>query len=422
MERVVITGMGIVSPLGCGVDLVWERLLAGKSGIRHLPDSIAMHLETKFAGNVPSQEDDHEGGFNPVNLISTKDLRKMDRFIQFGLVAAEEAIRQAGWVPETNHQKERTAVVIGSGIGGFPAIANAVRITDTKGVGRLSPFTVPSFLVNMAAGHISIRYGFKGPMGSPVTACAAGVQAIGDSLRMIRSGEADVAICGGAEACIDLVSLGGFAAAKALSSKHYNNPSEASRPFDQARDGFVMGEGAGILVIESLSHALRRGAEPIAEIVGYGTTSDAHHITAGPEDGEGARRAMESAISMAGIDPIDIQHLNAHATSTPVGDLGEINAIKTLFIDNQNLAVTSTKSASGHLLGAAGGIEAIFTALAIRDQIAPATLNLTNPDTASGNIQFIKDQAQEMPIEYAISNGFGFGGVNSSVLLRRWHA
>jgi 3-oxoacyl-[acyl-carrier-protein] synthase II len=421
MERVVITGMGIVSPLGCGVDLVWERLLTGKSGIRHLDESIAMHLATKVAGNVQSKDEDPEGGFSPESLIPVKDLRKMDRFIQFGLVAAEESITQAGWRPTSEHQKERTAIVIGSGIGGFPAITNAVRTTDKKGVDRLSPFTVPSFLVNMAAGHISIRYGFKGPMGSPVTACAAGVQAIGDSFRMIRMNEADVAICGGAEACIDLVSLGGFAAARALSTKFNGNPSESSRPFNQDRDGFVMGEGAGILVIEALTHALERGAKPIAEIVGYGTTSDAYHMTSGPEDGNGAKRAMEAAISIAGIQPSNIQHLNAHATSTPIGDLGEINAIKSLFSDNKSLAITSTKSSTGHLLGAAGGIEVIFTALAIRDQLVPATLNLNNPDYAGKDLRFIKNEAVKMEIEYAISNGFGFGGVNASLLLRKWH-
>ncbi len=272
----------------------------------------------------------------------------------------------------------------------------------------------------MAAGHVSIRHGFKGPMSAPVTACAAGVQAVGDAVRMIRCGEADIAVCGGAEACIDLVSLAGFAAAKALSTQYNHEPSAASRPFDSDRDGFVMGEGAGILVVESLQHAQNRGAKPIAEIVGYGTTSDAYHMTAGPEDGEGARRAMEIAITMAGIQPEAIQHLNAHATSTQVGDLAEINAIKNLFKQPANLAVTSTKSATGHLLGAAGGIEAIFTALALRDPIAPATLNLNNPDATSSGLSFLHKKAQAMPMQYAISHGFGFGGVNASLLLRRW--
>jgi 3-oxoacyl-[acyl-carrier-protein] synthase II len=414
MQRVVITGMGIVSPLGCGVDVVWSRLLKGASGIRHLPEAMSEHLSVKVAGIVLNLEQEAQGGFNPEALLVAKELRKMDRFIQFALVAAEEAIQQAQWFPANLHEQSRTATVIASGIGGFPAITHAVRTTDNKGPQRLSPFTIPSFLVNMAAGHVSIRHGFKGPMGAPVTACAAGVQAVGDAVRMIRSGEADIAVCGGAEACIDLVSLAGFAAAKALSTQYNHEPSAASRPFDSDRDGFVMGEGAGILVVESLQHAQNRGAQPIAEIVGYGTTSDAYHMTAGPEDGEGARRAM------AGIQPSDIQHLNAHATSTMVGDLAEINAIKNLFKQAANLAVTSTKSATGHLLGAAGGIEAIFTALALRDQIAPATLNLNNPDAASSSLRFVRNQAQAMPMEYAISNGFGFGGVNASLLLRRW--
>ncbi len=420
MERIVITGMGMVSPLGCGVEHVWKRLLAGQSGISTLPEEISATLNTKVAGMVPNLEKDSIAGFNPDALIPVKDQRKMDRFIQFAIVAAEEAIQQAGWFPPDEQAKERTATIIASGIGGFTAITNSVRVTDSKGIQRLSPFTIPSFLVNMAAGHVSIRHGFKGPLGAPVTACAAGVQAIGDAARLIRSGEADIAICGGSEACIDLVSLGGFSAARALSSKYNDRPTEASRPFDQGRDGFVMGEGAGILVIESLEHAQARGAQPIAEIVGYGTSADAYHITSGPEDGDGARRAMQIAINMAGIKAADIQYLNAHATSTPIGDLGEINAIKSIFSGGATPAVSSTKSATGHLLGAAGGIEAIFTALSIRDQIAPATLNLSKPDIAGEAVDFIKGKPRSMEIEYAISNGFGFGGVNASVLLRKW--
>jgi 3-oxoacyl-[acyl-carrier-protein] synthase II len=345
----------------------------------------------------------------------------MDRFILFALAAAKEAIAQAGWAPESDEAKERTATIIASGIGGFGAIADAVRTVDTRGPRRLSPFTIPSFLVNLAAGHVSIQHGFKGPLGAPVTACAAGVQAIGDAARLIQCGEADIAICGGAEAAIDRVSLGGFAAARALSSDFNETPARASRPFDRDRDGFVMGEGAGILVIESLEHALARGAQPIVELVGYGTSADAYHLTAGPEDGSGARRAMQTAIRQAGIQPAEIQHLNAHATSTQVGDKGELAAIKSVFGEQNAIAVTSTKSATGHLLGAAGGIEAIFTALAIRDQIAPATLNLENPDEAAQGVDIVHGAARPMDIEYALSNGFGFGGVNASVLLRRWH-
>jgi 3-oxoacyl-[acyl-carrier-protein] synthase II len=344
----------------------------------------------------------------------------MDRFILFALAAASEAIAQAAWIPSDTHSLERTATVIASGIGGFPAIVEAVRTTDQRGVRRLSPFTVPSFLANLAAGHISIRYGFKGPIGTPVTACAASVQAIGDAARLIRAGEADVAVCGGSEACIDLVSLGGFAAARALSTGFNETPARASRPFDRDRDGFVMGEGAGILVIEELEHAIRRGAKPLAEIVGYGTTADAYHITSGPEDGDGARRAMEGALRQASLRPGDIQHLNAHSTSTPVGDVSELEAIKAVFGRDEKIAVSATKSATGHLLGAAGGAEAIFTILALRDQVAPPTLNLDNADTAAEGVDIVAREARRMPMEHAISNGFGFGGVNASVIFRRW--
>lgn len=420
MERIVITGMGIVSPLGCGIELVWQRLLSGQSGIRKLSADIADNLSTKIAGIVPSKADDASGGFAPEEVIAFKELKKMDRFIQFAMVAAEEAIKQAKWFPQSDREQARTATVIASGIGGFPAIAQAVRTTDNKGVARLSPFTVPSFLVNLAAGHVSIRHGFKGPIGAPVTACAAGVQAIGDAARMIRAGEADIAVCGGTEACIDLVSMGGFAAAKALSSSFNDTPEKASRPFDSQRDGFVMGEGAGILVIETLSHATARGATPIAEIVGYGTSADAYHITAGPEDGDGAKRAMQAAIAMANIQPNDIQHLNAHATSTPVGDAGELRAIKTVFGEHSPIAITSTKSSTGHLLGAAGGIEAIFTALSVRDQQVPYNLNLENVDAQAEGLHFVREKTQPLAIQYAISNGFGFGGVNASIVLKRF--
>lgn len=422
IRRIVVTGMGAVTPLGCGVETVWQRLLAGRSGLRRLADDVVADLQAKVGGVVPSYLEDADGGFNPDLTVPVKEQKKMDRFILFALAAAKEALAQAGWVAETPEAQERTATIIASGIGGFPAIAEAVRITDTKGPRRLSPFTIPSFLVNMAAGHVSINHGFKGPLGAPVTACAAGVQAIGDAARMIRAGEADIAVCGGAEACIDRVSLAGFAAARALSSAYTDNPEQASRPFDSGRDGFVMGEGAGILVIEELEHALARGATPIVELVGYGTSADAYHMTAGPEDGDGAKRAMQAAIRQAGIHASDIQHLNAHATSTPVGDKGELAAIKAVFGTENHIAVTSTKSATGHLLGAAGGIEAIFTALAIRDQIAPATRNFEQPDPFAEGVDIVHGAARNMPIEYAISNGFGFGGVNASVLFKRWQA
>lgn len=419
-RRVVVTGMGLVSPLGSGVEAVWARLLAGRSGLRVLPDEVVADLPAKVGGAVPSLAEDAEAGFDPDRATPPKEQKKMDRFIMFAMEAARQALEQAGWQARDANAQERTATIIGSGVGGFGAIADAVRTTDTRGPRRLSPFTIPSFLVNLAAGHVSIQHGFKGPLGAPVTACAAGVQAIGDAARLIRCGEADIAVCGGAEAAIDRVSLAGFAAARALSSGFNETPERASRPFDSDRDGFVMGEGSGLLVIESLEHALARGAKPIAELVGYGTSADAYHLTAGPEDGSGARRAMSLALAQAGISPAQVQHLNAHATSTPVGDLGELAAIKSLFGTDNKIAVTSTKSATGHLLGAAGGIEAIFTLLAIRDQIVPATLNFENPDPAAQGVDIVHGQARPMPIEYALSNGFGFGGVNASVLFKRW--
>ena len=403
--------MGAVSPLGVGVEANWSRLLAGQSGIRALSDNVAADLPVKACGIVPDIVDDPEAGFDPDRAIPKKDQKKMDRFIQFAMAAADEALAQPEWKPDDERARERTATIIASGVGGFPAIVDAVRTTDERGVRRLSPFTVPAFLVNLAAGQVSIKHGFKGTLGAPVTACAAGVQAIGDGARLLLSGEADVAVCG---------SLGGFAAARALSTGFNDQPQRASRPFDRDRDGFVMGEGAGILVIETLDHALSRGATPIAELVGYGTTSDAYHMTAGPEDGSGARRAIEIALRQAGISPLEVQHLNAHATSTPVGDNGELSAIKAVFGTEGKIAVTSTKSATGHLLGAAGGIEAIYSVLALRDQIAPATLNLDHPDAAAEGVDLVRGAARPMAIEHVLSNGFGFGGVNASVLFRAW--
>jgi 3-oxoacyl-[acyl-carrier-protein] synthase II len=418
--RVVITGMGVVSPLGCGVERVWSRLIAGQSGINILPDSIVPDIPCKVGGQVPTLEQDPEGGFDPDRFIPVKDQRKMDRFIHFAIAAADEALEQANWHPTDEAQQERTGTIIASGVGGFPSMAEATRITDEKGARRLSPFTVPSFLVNLAAGHVSIRHSFKGPLGAPVTACAASVQSLGDAVRMIRAGEADVVLAGGAEACIDRVALGGFAAARALSTGFNDTPEKASRPFDTARDGFVMGEGAAMLVVESLDHALARGATPIVEVLGYGTSADAYHITSGPEDGSGARRAMTLALKQAGLKPSDIGYLNAHSTSTPVGDKGEIAAMQAVFGPDSGLPVSSTKSATGHLLGAVGGIEAIFTALALRDGILPGTLNLENPDESAKGLDLIGPQARKQQVDYALSNGFGFGGVNASVVLGRW--
>lgn len=418
--RIVVTGVGTVSPLGCGTEAVWARLLAGRSGLSLLPAEVSDGVGSLIAGQVPSRAEDPEAGYDPLVAIAAKDLKKMDRFIEFALVAAKEALDQAGWQPISEAQRERTATIIASGVGGFGAIAEAVRTTDARGPRRLSPFTAPSFLANMAAGNVSIQYGFRGPLGAPITACAAGVQAIGDAARLIRSGEADIALCGGAEAAINRVSLGSFAVARALSTGFNERPQEASRPFDSDRDGFVMAEGAGLLVIETLQHALARGATPLAELVGYGTSADAYHLTAGPEDGSGARRAMTQALRQAGIDATEVQHINAHATSTQVGDKGELAAIRAVFGDASPVAITSTKSSTGHLLGAAGGIEAIFTVLALRDQVVPPTLNLHHPDQAADGLNLVALRARRLPLEYALSNGFGFGGVNASVLFRRW--
>ncbi|SDV47273.1 beta-ketoacyl-ACP synthase II [Chitinasiproducens palmae] len=416
--RIVVTGTGIVSPLGCGVGPTWRRLLASESGVRRLAADLAPDVRCQVAGLVPDR--DEPSGFDEDAHVSTKDLKKMDRFIAVALGASAHAVAQARWFPSSEIERARTATVIASGIGGFPAIARAVRTTDERGAQRLSPFTVPSFLSNMAAGWVSIRHGFRGPLGAPATACAASVQAIGDAARLIRAGEADIAVCGGTESAIDRVSLGSFAAAKALSTGFNDTPQAASRPFDSHRDGFVMGEGAGVLVIESLEHALNRGAAPLAELVGYGTAADAYHLTAGPDSGEGAARAMHAALSQAGVPARAIRHLNAHATSTPVGDRGELAAIRTVFGPAPELAISATKSATGHMLGAAGGVEAIFTIMALRDQIVPPTLNLVEPDPLADGLDIVGPVSRQWEFDYAISNGFGFGGVNASVIFKRW--
>lgn len=425
MRRVVITGMGLVSPLGCRVELAWQRLLAGRSGITLLPDAVTEGIPAKVAGRVLPLSEDPEGGWDVDAVVSAKDQRKMDRFIPFALGAADQALAQAGWpvahgTAGDEAARARTATVIASGIGGFGAIADAVRTTETRGPQRLSPFTVPSFLVNLAAGQVSIRHGLKGPLGAPVTACAASVQALGDAARLIRAGEADIAVCGGSEAAIDRVSLGGFAAAKTLSTAFNGAPAQASRPFDSQRDGFVMGEGAGMLVIEALEHALARGAQPLAELVGYGTSADAHHITSGPEDGDGAARSMAAALAQAGLRADEVQHLNAHATSTPVGDRGELAAIRRVFGAGAGPAIVSTKSATGHLLGAAGAVATIFTVLALRDQVVPGTLNLHEPDGLAQGLDLVALSPRRMALTHAMVNGFGFGGVNATLVVRRW--
>jgi 3-oxoacyl-[acyl-carrier-protein] synthase II len=421
MRRIVVTGYGIVSPLGCGADLVWQRLLAGRSGIRRLSDNLVPDVPAKIAGVVPTTVEDAEGGFDPLRTVSAKEQMRMDRFIQFAMAAADEAIMQSGWAPATDAERNRTATIIASGIGGFATMKQAVHTIDQRGARKLSPFTVPSFLVNLAAGQISIRHGFRGPIGAPVTACAASLQALGDGARMIRSGEADVAVCGGSEACIERVSLGSFAAARALSTDFNDTPERASRPFDQLRDGFVMSEGSAVLVIEALEHALARGATPLAEIVGYGTTSDAFSMAAAPADGEGLQRCMRLAIEAAGVTPEQVGHINAHATSTPLGDAAELTAIRGVF-NGARVSITSTKAATGHLLGAAGAIGAIFAINALRFAQLPPTINLEHPDDLAAGLDMVGPKARAQSIEYAMANGFGFGGVNASMLLKRWAA
>ena len=421
MRRIVVTGCGLISPLGCGVDHVWRRLIAGRSGIRRLPASLVPDVTSKIAGVVPTKAEDPEAGFDPNQTVPVKDQKRMDRFIQLAIAAADEAIAQAHWAPATDHERERTATVIASGIGGFYTMMHATRTTDTRGVRKLSPFTVPAFLVNLASGQVSIRHGFRGPVGAPVTACAASIQAIGDGARMIRCGEADIAVCGGAESCIERVSLGSFAAAHALSTHFNDTPARASRPFDTERDGFVMSEGSGMVVIEALDHAVARGAEPLAELVGYGTTSDAYHIAAAPPDGEGLQRCMRIALQAAGIKANDVGYVNAHATSTPLGDAAELTAIRGVFGDKARVSVSSTKSATGHLLGAAGAAGSIFTIAALRHGILPATINLDTPDPAAGELDLIAKEPRKRGVDFAMTNGFGFGGVNASVVFRRWH-
>ncbi|GHC21120.1 beta-ketoacyl-ACP synthase II [Aidingimonas halophila] len=415
----VITGMGMISPLGCGVKASWERLLAGRSGISPITRFDTADLPIKVAGSVPDIESDPGAGFDPDRVLDAKERRKLELFSLYAMAAAEEALSQADWFPTSDAEREATATIVGSGIGGFPTITQAQTTLTSRGHRRLSPFTVPAFLANLAAGNVSIRYGFRGPLGCPVTACAAGVQAIGDGMRLIRSGEADVALVGGAEACIDPLSLASFHAMKALSPEQ-DDPTKASRPFDQARNGFVMGEGAGLMVIESLAHAEARGATPLAILSGYGTSSDAHHITAGPEDGAGAAAAIRSALKMAGLSPEAIDHINAHATSTPVGDRAEIASLRNAFGDAlPGIPISATKSATGHLLGAAGGVESIFSALSAMHDRLPPTLNLEHVDDDLHDLEFVASSAREHRSQHVLCNGFGFGGVNAALIVSK---
>jgi 3-oxoacyl-[acyl-carrier-protein] synthase II len=417
-RRVVVTGMGIVSPLGLGVEHVWKKLIQGESGISAIQSFDVSDLPAKIAGQVPAGTRE-DGGLTLAEWIPVKDQRKMDRFIHLGLVAAMEAVEDSGWMPEDEESREATGVMIGSGIGGLQTIYEAsVQVHEGK-VKRLSPFFIPSALINLASGHLSIKYGFKGPNHSAVTACATGVHAIGDAARLIMWGDADVMVAGGAEASVVPLGIGGFCASRALSTDFNDRPQQASRPWDKDRDGFVMGEGAGVLVLEELEHARARGAKIYGEVVGYGLSGDAHHITAPAEGHAGAFRAMRAAFRNGGISPSDVQYVNAHGTSTPMGDDLELEAVERFFGDEaRGLAMSSTKSATGHLLGAAGAVEAIFSLLAIRDGVAPPTLNLDEPSRASV-IDRVAHSAQERRIDCALSNSFGFGGTNASVIFRR---
>ncbi len=415
-RRVVVTGMGIASPLGIGVGTVWSRLLEGRSGIDRIAAFDPSGLQAQVAGEVPAGLA-ADGGLTLDDWIPHKDQKKMDRFIHLGMVAAAEAVADSGWVPATEEDREATGVMIGSGIGGLQTIyETSIQVHEGK-ARRVSPFFIPSALINLISGHVSIRFGFKGPNHSAVTACATGVHAIGDAARLIMLGDADVMVAGGAEAAVCALGIAGFCASRALSTGFNETPGRASRPWDRDRDGFVMGEGAGILVLEEYEHARARDARIYGEVIGYGLSGDAHHITAPAEGHAGAYRAMVKALNSAGLGPEDIQYVNAHGTSTMADDL-ELEAVERLFGDHgRNLAMSSTKSATGHLLGAAGAIEAIFSLLAIRDDAAPPTLNLDNPSRPSA-IDRVAHEAQRRPIGVALSNSFGFGGTNASLVVR----
>jgi 3-oxoacyl-[acyl-carrier-protein] synthase II len=420
MRRVVVTGLGMVSPLGVGVKNNWERLINGESGIRGIQSFDVSDLPSKIAGEVP-RGDTASGLLNADDYVSPKDQRKMDRFIVLAIAAAHEAVADSGWTPTDEEPRERTGVMIGSGIGGLPAIYDGAVVLHEKGPRRISPFFIPASLINLASGHVSIQYGFKGPNHSVVTACSTGAHAIGDAARLIMWEDADVMLAGGAEAAVSRLGIAGFAAARALSTGFNDRPSEASRPWDKGRDGFVMGEGAGVLVLEELEHARKRGAKIYAEVVGYGMSGDAYHITSPPEDGNGGFRSMRAALKRAGMDPSEIGYINAHGTSTPMGDEIELGAVKRLFGPAiETVAMSSTKSAIGHLLGAAGAVEAIFSIKAMNDSIVPPTLNLEDPSESCLGVDLVPKQAKERRVRAALSNSFGFGGTNASLIFKEF--
>jgi len=417
MRRVVVTGLGMVTPLGCGIEPTWRRLLAGESGARPIQTFDVSDLPAKIACTIP-RGDGSDGTFDPDQWMEPKEQRKVDEFIVFAMCAARQALDDSGWRPQTYEDQITTGVLLGSGIGGIGGIAETAITLKEKGPRRVSPFFIPGRLINLASGYVSIEFGLKGPNHSVVTACSTGAHAIGDAGRLIALGDADVMVAGGTESPVNRLSIAGFSACRALSTSFNDTPSRASRPYDRDRDGFVMGEGAGVVVLEELEHARGRGARIYAELIGYGLSGDAYHITAPAPDGDGALRCMKMAVKRAGISPADIDYINAHGTSTPVGDEIELNAVQGL-VGNaaSRISMSSTKSSIGHLLGAAGAVEAIFSIMAIRDQTAPPTINLDNPSVQSP-IDLVAHRAQNRHIRVVLSNSFGFGGTNASLVFR----
>ena len=419
MRRVVVTGLGMVTPLGCGVEPTWTRLLSGKSGAVPIDRFDVSDLPARIAFQIPAG-DRADGLFNADQWMDPKDQRKVDDFIIYGMTAARQALDDAKWHPTTYEDQIRTGVMIGSGIGGIGGIYDASVTLILKGPRRVSPFFIPGRIINMASGYVSIEFGLKGPNHAVVTACSTGAHAIGDAARLVALGDADVMLAGGAESPINRLSMAGFAACKALSTNFNDHPQKASRPYDKDRDGFVMGEGSGVMVLEALEHALARGAHIYGEVIGYGMSGDAYHITSPSEDGDGAFRCMQAALKRAGVTPSELDYINAHGTSTPVGDEIELRAVERLVGDVAgSIAMSSTKSATGHLLGAAGAIEAIFSILAIRDGMVPPTLNLDNPSVQT-EVDLVPHKAKTKNVDVALSNSFGFGGTNASLVFRRY--
>ena len=416
MRRVVVTGLGMVTPLGVGVDHNWSRILAGQTGISRITNFKVDDTSCQIAGQVPGA--DVEGGLDLDSFIDPREQRRQDRFIQLGVVAAQLAVEDSGWMPEDRESQNRTGVMIGSGIGGLDTIVQTDQLMNERGTRRISPFFIPSALINLVSGHVSIKYGFRGPNHAVVTACSTGAHAIGDAARMVALDDADVMVAGGAEAAVCRIGMAGFAAARALSTGYNDSPERGSRPWDKGRDGFVMGEGAGIVVLEELEHARARGATIYAEVKGYGMSGDAYHITAPAEDGDGGFRAMEAALKRAGLTPADIDYVNAHGTSTPLGDLIEAGAVRRLLGDAVgNVSMSSTKSATGHLLGAAGAIEAIYSVKAVQTGDLPPTLNLEDPEEAVADFDLVPLVTKNRKVRNAMSNSFGFGGTNASLII-----